>query len=71
MTALLTVMSILLTYLIVATATQMYAGVGERGAGLGNEDTSDNVFGALAEPVMGNPWHLLSSWRYWRRARRA
>ena len=56
--ALLTVMSILLTYLIVATATQMYAGVGEEGLGLGNEDTSDNVFGALAEPVMGSPWNL-------------
>lgn len=57
--ALLTVLSILLTYLIVATATQMYAGVGEDGLGLGNSETSDNVFGALAEPVMGNPWNLL------------
>jgi amino acid transporter len=56
--ALLTVMSILLTYLIVATATQMYAGVGDEGLGLGNEETSDNVFGSLAEPVMGNPWNL-------------
>ncbi len=57
--ALLTVMSILLTYLIVATATQMYAGVGTEGLGLGNEEISDNVFGALAEPVMGRPWNLL------------
>ena len=52
-------MSILLTYLIVATATQMYAGVGTEGLGLGNEEISDNVFGALAEPVMGHPWNLL------------
>ncbi|HET7351269.1 MAG TPA: APC family permease, partial [Marmoricola sp.] len=57
--ALLTVLSILLTYLIVATATQMYAGVGTEGQGLGNEDISDNVFGALAEPVLGSPWNLL------------
>jgi amino acid transporter len=56
--AILTVMSILLTYLIVATATQMYAGTGTDGLGLGNEDISDNVFGALAEPVMGSPWNL-------------
>ena len=52
-------MSILLTYLIVATATQMYAGVGTEGLGLGNQEISDNVFGALAEPVMGHPWNLL------------
>ena len=56
--ALLTVMSILLTYFIVATATQMYAGVGTEGLGLGNEEISDNVFGALAEPVLGSPWDL-------------
>ena len=57
--ALLCVMSILLTYLIVATASQMYAGVGEEGLGLGNDANASNVFGAIAEPVMGNPWHLL------------
>ncbi len=57
--ALLTVMSILLTYLLVATATQMYAGTGTEGLGLGNEEISENVFGALAEPVLGDPWHLL------------
>ena len=57
--ALLCVISILLTYLLVAVATQMYAGVGTDGLGLGNEEISDNVFGALAEPVMGNPLQLL------------
>lgn len=57
--ALLCVVSILLTYLLVATATQMYAGVGTTGLGLGNEEISDNVFGALAKPVMGEPWNLL------------
>jgi amino acid transporter len=53
--ALLCVVSILLTYLLVAVATQMYAGVEEEGLGLANEEISDNVFGALAEPVMGSP----------------
>ena len=56
--ALLTVISILLTYLIVATATQMYAGVGDQGVGLGNEDNASNVVGELAEPVLGRPRHL-------------
>lgn len=57
--ALLCVTSILLTYLLVATATQMYAGVGTEGLGLGNEENSENVFGALAEPVMGSGLSLL------------
>ncbi|MBS1690944.1 MAG: APC family permease [Actinobacteria bacterium] len=56
--ALLCVVSILLTYLLVACATQMYAGVGDEGLGLGNEEIADNVFGALAEPVLGGPLHL-------------
>ncbi len=56
--ALLCVLSILLTYLIVAIATEMYAGMGTEGLGLGNEEISDNVFGALAEPVMGSPLDL-------------
>lgn len=40
-------------YLLTAVAAQMYAGIGEKGTGLGNPDTSDNVFAALAHPVMG------------------
>ena len=31
----------------------MYAGIGDEGLGLANEETSDNVFAALAEPVHG------------------
>ncbi|MGV9714108.1 APC family permease [Gordonia sp. NPDC003424] len=50
---LLCVISILLTYLLIAVATMMYAGVGESGLGLGNPDNSENVFGALAEPILG------------------
>ena len=68
--AILTVLSILLTYLIVATATQMYAGVGSEGLGLGNPETQDNVFGALAGPVMGDRGTCCCSWPCWRRAPR-
>ena len=57
--ALLCVLSILLTYLLVSVATLMYAGDSDEGLGLANEDIQDNVFGALAEPVMGSPWHNL------------
>ncbi len=57
--ALLAVVSILLTYLLVSVSTLMYAGDGTEGLGLQNEDISDNVFGALAEPVMGTPLNNL------------
>ena len=57
--ALLCVVSILLTYLLVAVSVQMYAGVGTEGLGLGNEAISDNVFGALARPVLGQPLDLV------------
>ncbi|GAA3688518.1 APC family permease [Gordonia hankookensis] len=50
---LLCVISILITYLLIAVATMMYAGVGEAGLGLGNPDNADNVFGSLAEPILG------------------
>ncbi|MDN5857999.1 MAG: APC family permease [Pseudonocardia sp.] len=51
--AIVTVLTILATYLLVAIAAMMFAGVGTEGLGLGNEETSDNVFAALAEPVLG------------------
>ena len=56
--ALLCVLSILLTYLLVAVATQMFAGLGDTGIGLSNPETSDNVFGTLAIPVLGQPLDL-------------
>ena len=56
--ALLCVLSILLTYLLVAVATQMFAGLGDTGIGLSNPETSDNVFGNLAIPVLGQPLDL-------------
>lgn len=57
--ALLCVLSILLTYLIVAIATQMYAGTGDTGLGLANEEISGNVFGALALPILGSGLDLV------------
>ena len=56
--ALLCVLSILLTYLLVSVATQMYAGLGETGLGLTNPEVSDNVFGNLAVPILGHPLDL-------------
>jgi amino acid transporter len=51
--ALLTIVTILSTYMLVAISAQMFAGIGEKGIGLGNPDTADNVFAVLAEPVLG------------------
>lgn len=56
--ALLCVVSILITYLMVTVAMQMFAGLGETGLGLKNEEVSDNVFGNLAEPILGMPLAL-------------
>jgi amino acid transporter len=52
--ALCTMAILVATYVLVAVAAQMYAGTGESGVGLGNPDTSQNVFAALAEPVLGS-----------------
>ncbi|MGH2968981.1 MAG: APC family permease [Solirubrobacteraceae bacterium] len=47
------------TYVLVTVAAQMFAGAGEQGVGLGNPETSDNVFAALADPVLGGTLGLL------------
>ena len=47
------------TYVLVGVAALMFAGTGEGGVGLGNPDTADNVFAALAEPVLGGTLSLL------------
>ncbi|MEV4739980.1 APC family permease [Streptomyces sp. NPDC049555] len=52
--ALLAMATLVGSYLLTAVATQMFAGVGEQGTGLGNPDTAGNVFAALAGPVMGS-----------------
>ncbi|MUM15370.1 APC family permease [Mycobacterium sp. CBMA271] len=48
------VLSILLTYLLVAVAVMMFAGVGHTDLGLANEENKDNIFGSLANPVLGS-----------------
>ena len=47
------------TYVLVGVAALMFAGTGESGVGLGNEDTADNVFATLADPVLGGTLSLL------------
>ncbi|GGR24287.1 amino acid transporter [Streptomyces netropsis] len=47
------------SYLLTAVAAQMFSGVGDKGTGLGNPETSDNVFAALADPVMGTALGVL------------
>lgn len=47
------------TYVLVAIATQRYAGVGETGLGLRSDATQENVFAALATPIMGGGLDLL------------
>lgn len=56
---LLSILTVLFTYLLLAVALMWYAGVGDTGVGLGNSDNSDNVFGALAKPIMGGNGELL------------
>jgi amino acid transporter len=41
------------SYALTAVAAMKFAGTGSKGLGLGNPDTADNVFAALAGPVMG------------------
>ncbi|WP_354643772.1 APC family permease [Kitasatospora camelliae] len=57
--ALLTMLVVLTTYLLVAVAAQRFAGVGATDFGLGNPETTDNVFAALADPVLGGAALLL------------
>ena len=57
--ALLSLLILAITYVLVAVAAQMFAGVGTEGIGLGNPETADNVFAALAGPVLGGTVGLL------------
>ena len=57
--ALLSLLILASTYVLVTIAAQMYAGTGGEGVGLGNPKTSDNVFAALADPVLGSGLGLL------------
>jgi amino acid transporter len=58
--ATLTVVIIVIAYLFVSMAAISFAGTGETGIGLGNPDIQENVFFALAGPVLG-PLAILMS----------
>ncbi|MCK8679144.1 MULTISPECIES: APC family permease [Streptomyces] len=51
--AMITMVVLIGSYLATGIAAQMIVGSGESGLGLANPETSDNVFAALAGPVMG------------------
>ncbi|SBS71256.1 APC family permease [uncultured Microbacterium sp.] len=53
--ALLTTVILLFTYVTVTIAAMMYAGIGESGVGLGNEDNADDFFLAVRDGLLG-PW---------------
>lgn len=55
-----TIFVIVAIYLLVATATLAFAGIGEGEYGLGNTKIQENIFAALAGPVMG-PFAILVS----------
>lgn len=56
--AVLTTVILLVTYVGVTVAAMSYAGLGETGMGLGNEDNADDVFFALKDALFG-PWAWL------------
>lgn len=58
--ATITVVTIVVLYLLLAIALLMYAGTGEGEYGLGNSDIQDNVFFALAGPILGPLAFLVS-----------
>jgi amino acid transporter len=58
--ATITVISIVVLYLLLAIALLMYAGTGDGEYGLGNPDIQDNVFFALAGPILGPLAFLVS-----------
>ena len=55
-----TIFTILALYLLIAISTLSFAGIGSEGLGLTNPDVQENIFAALAGPVMG-PFGILMS----------
>ena len=51
--ALISTVILLVTYVLVAVAIQSFAGFGDTGIGLGNEENSDDVLTIVGEPVLG------------------
>ncbi|MBW1598213.1 APC family permease [Streptomyces sp. JJ38] len=51
--AMISIAVLVTSYVLTAVAALMFSGTGTTGLGLGNPETSDNVFAVLADPVMG------------------
>jgi len=47
---------LLSTYVLVSLAAQSFAGVGDKGIGLGNSDNSNDVISVLGHAVFGSSW---------------
>ncbi|MDO5672529.1 MAG: APC family permease [Actinomycetaceae bacterium] len=58
--ATLTIIAVVSIYLFVSLGAMSYAGVGDEGIGLGNPAIQENVFFALATPVLGTGAILMS-----------
>ncbi|WP_328292906.1 APC family permease [Kineococcus sp. NBC_00420] len=58
--ALATIAAIVVLYLTIALAVLSFSGTGSDGLGLGNADIQENIFAALAGPVMGPVAVLMS-----------
>lgn len=58
--ALLGIGVVVVLYLLIACATLAYSGTGETGLGMANPDIQENIFAALATPVLGPLGVLMS-----------
>lgn len=58
--AIATILVIVAVYMAVALAVLSFAGVSSEGLGMGNEEIQENIFAALAGPIMG-PFAILMS----------
>ncbi|GGG47613.1 amino acid transporter [Kocuria dechangensis] len=58
--AIATILVIVTLYMTIALAVLSYSGVSDQGYGMGNEEIQENIFAALAGPVMG-PFAILMS----------
>lgn len=54
------ILTLVALYVVIATVTVAYAGIGDGPTGLKNPDMSANVFAALSHPVMGGAGIILS-----------
>ena len=58
--AIATILVIVTLYMTIALAVLSYSGISDQGYGMGNEEIQENIFAALAGPVMG-PFAILMS----------